>query len=568
MQRNPLLGNGFRVVMACLSAALIAVVLPMQDSHADRADRMALGRLSSPLLLEVQTALAQLGFYNGSVDGQFTIETGHSIRRYRQTHRLPDTGHDWQPLMEHLNAQVRQGRGVKSGLDRARNNQIAAARSLLDEGLEIQQRLQDVPSREAGKVEVYECFVLPTADCLFASALQAVDKIEREEYRNWALRDLIREQALSDRVDAAFAGLKKLSDPRLIFVALREITEGLAESDRIEQALETARLIPEPNQRAKAITVVVDAMLTQRKFLEARGLGSEIETLLGRQRNVIERILLMASLAEKFVMAGDRGYGAELLERAVGDLAGVLDGPARDASWATIAKVRLALGDTEAASRAMGRIEDETTRVMAVTADAAEKARLSKSKYALRITASIGGLRYRTLALTEVAQGRHQLGDLKGARDMLGRAERLVSEIDSPYAGSFSLARIAATYAKLGLFEPAVRVVGEIDDDDLRARLYWNVSRQLRENDRTGEALVLEAKALDVASKAKSTFDRTSLLGNFAIDLARDERLVLGRDVFERAMRESRKIKTGWWRVRALARLARVLYVIERNGHI
>lgn len=567
MQRNPLLGNRFRVIAVCLSAALMVVTLPLYHSYADRADRMALGRLSSPLLLEVQTALSQLGFYNGSVDGQFTIETGHSIRRYRQTHRLPDTGHDLQPLLAHLNTQVRQTRGVTSGLDRARINQIAAARSLLDEGLEIQRRLQDAPSREAGEVETYECLILPTPDCLFASALQSVDKIEREEYRNWALRDLIREQALSGRVDDAFAGLKKLSDPRLIFVALRELTEGLVAGDRIEQALETARLIPEPNQRAKAITVVVDAMLVQRKYLEARRLGGEIETLLGRQRNVIERILLMASLAEKFVSAGDRSYGAGLLERTVEGLAGVLDGPARDASWATIAKVRLALGDTNGASRAMARIKDETTRVLAVTADAAEKARLSKSKYALSITASIGGLRYRTLALTEVAQGRHQLGDLKGAQDMLGRAERLVSEIDSPYAGSFSLARIASTYSKLGMFEPAVRVVGEIDDDDLRARLYWNVSRQLREKDRTREALVLETKALDVASKAKSTFDRASLLGSFAIDLSRDKRLALGRDVFERAMRESRKIKTGWWRVRALARLARVLHVIERNDH-
>ena len=142
---------------------------------------------------------------------------------------------------------------------------------------------------------------------------------------------------------------------------------------------------------------------------------------------------------------------------------------------------------------------------------------------------------------------------------MLARAERLVSEIDSPYAGSFSRARVASTYAKIGEFKTAVRVVEEISDDDLRARLYWSVSRQLRDSGRALEALVLETEALHEASNAKSTFDRTSLLGSFAIDLASDERLVLGRDVFERAMGESRKIETGWWCVRALARLARVL---------
>ena len=373
---------------------------------------------------------------------------------------------------------------------------------------------------------------MPTPGCLFASALRGVDKIEREEYRNWALRDLIREQALYARVDDAFAGSKKLTDPRLIYAALCEITEGLAVRAKIEQWLETGRLISEPNQRAKAITAVGDAMLTRRTYLEVRRLGGEFEISSGRQRNVIERILLMVSLAEKFVTAGERGYGVEVLERAVADLAGMLHGPARDAAWATIAKVRLTLGETDAATRAMGRIGGEPARVRAIASGTTEKARLSKSKYAQRITASIGDLCYRTSALTEVAQGWHQLCDLKGARDILARAERLVFEIGSPYAGSFSRARVAITYAKIGEFKTAVWVVEEISDNDLSARLFWSVSRQLRDSGSAREALVLETKALHEVSNAKSTFDRTSLRGSFAIDIAKDERLVLGRYVF------------------------------------
>ena len=279
--------------------------------------------------------------------------------------------------------------------------------------------MQEVPSGEIGDAKVYECFVVPTPGCLFASALRGVDKIEREEYRNWALCDLIREQAPYARVDDAFAGSKKLTDPRLIYAALCEITEGLAVRAKIEQWLETGRLISEPNQRAKAITAVGDAMLTRRTYLEVRRLGGEFEISSGRQRNVIKRILLMVSLAEKFVTAGERGYGVEVLERAVADLAGMLPGPARDAAWATIAKVRLTLGETDAATRAMGRIGGEPARVRAIASGTSEKARLSKSKYAQRITASIGDLCYRTSALTEVAQGWHQLCDLKGARDIL-----------------------------------------------------------------------------------------------------------------------------------------------------
>lgn len=92
---------------------LITVILSLNDSRTERADRLALARSVSPLLLGVQTALFHFVFYSGSADGQFTIATGHAIRRYRRTHRLPDTGRDWQPLMEHLNGQVRQSRGLK-----------------------------------------------------------------------------------------------------------------------------------------------------------------------------------------------------------------------------------------------------------------------------------------------------------------------------------------------------------------------------------------------------------------------------------------------------------------------
>jgi hypothetical protein len=49
-QHNPLFGHGFRAVSACLLAILITVILPLNDSRAERADRLALARSLSPLL--------------------------------------------------------------------------------------------------------------------------------------------------------------------------------------------------------------------------------------------------------------------------------------------------------------------------------------------------------------------------------------------------------------------------------------------------------------------------------------------------------------------------------------
>lgn len=182
--RNPKLGNGFRTWLLVFGALFIESIVATTALRAEQVDRLALSRSWSPLLFEVQTALAQLGFYSGAVDGQYTIATGHAIRRYRQMHQLPRIGQDWRGLMAHLDMQVRQSRHVRSGLDRARINQIAAARALLDDGLEVQQLIHGPTGEAASRSLSYECLVVPTADCLFASAAAGVEEVERQEYRN------------------------------------------------------------------------------------------------------------------------------------------------------------------------------------------------------------------------------------------------------------------------------------------------------------------------------------------------------------------------------------------------
>ena len=141
-----------------------------------------------------------------------------------------------------------------------------------------------------------------------------------------------------------------------------------------------------------------------------------------------------------------------------------------------IAKIRLAAGRDGCCFARHGADRGRDSPAAGVCCGCRRKWGLSKLKYNLRITASIGDVRYCTLVLTDVTLGRPQWGDLKGAGDMLGWAERLVSETDSSYVGLLPRARIAGAYAKIGLFETAMRVVEYIGDDALRARLYWSIS--------------------------------------------------------------------------------------------
>ncbi len=336
------MGSGFRTWLIVFGVIVAECLAAASALRAEQTDSLALSRAWSPLLFEVQTALSQLGFYSGAVDGQYSIATGHAIRRYRQMHQLPTIGQDWNGLMAHLDSQMRQTRHVKSGLDRARINQIAAARALLDAGLEVQQLIHRQGEEPGADSLSYECLVVPTADCLFASAAAWVEDVE---YRNWSLRDLIREEAMAGRAEAASSHLRKLSDPRLIFVALREIAEGLAYTGDLEKAVETARAIPEPVQRLRAQIAIAEALLEKRQLIEARRLGEEVLDLSSRLRNVLERVLIISSLAAEYVDAGDITFGRDMLDGAARELEGQLDGPARDAAWATVARIRLTLGD-------------------------------------------------------------------------------------------------------------------------------------------------------------------------------------------------------------------------------
>lgn len=371
---------------------------------------------------------------------------------------------------------------------------------------------------------------------------------------------------MAGRAEAASSHLRKLSDPRLIFVALREIAEGLAYTGDLEKAMETARAIPEPVQRMRANIAIAELLLEKRQLIEARRLGSEILDLSIRLRNVAERVLIVSSLAAKYVDAGDVAFGGEVLNGAARKLEGLLDGPVRDAAWATVARVRLTLGDQDGAAEALHRIEDERVRMRTIASGADGQTNFAGLKQTGRLSSSVVGLRYRVLALTEIARGHWVQGDRSSATLLLRRAEGMVEEIDSPFAGSYAFARISEGYVRFSLVEEAIRLADKIKDDDLRARTYWKLSRRLTTNGALAVAATLEERALETAAAATSTFDRAALLGSFAGDLAEAQRINLAQDTFERAIAESRKIKRGWWRVRVLARLARVKQTIERYG--
>lgn len=521
----------------------------------------------SPVIIEVQSALARLGFYKGSIDGKFSIATGYAVRVYRKTHNLEDGAADWAALLAHLESQSTEGAEVDARLERARRAQIKAARESLDQQVELQAVLRGGETESGPSApQSYDCLVVPNADCLFRSAMQSAAEVAREEYRNWAFRDLIRAQALAGRYDDALASLKKLTDPRLIFVALREIAEAMARTGRFEKAIHTARLIPEPTHRARALANIAGRLAETRQYLQAREVGDEALQLMARERDVAERAITAAGFAEDLAAAGDGPYAARILRTAEADLGKTAEGPPRDAAWARLARARLALGDHAGATSALERVEDSRNRLGVIVSGAGETVRQGAPGRAMQLLSSIEDLRYRVLALCDVAYSHHRIGEAAKAMELVARAERMVESVDSPFAGSFARARIAETLLKLGRPGLAAKAAAGIGDDALRARMFWTVAEAHRAAGDIAAAERDERRAIEVAGSATSAFDRTAVLGDFAIGLARGGRVALARETYGNALQSAGRIKIDWWRARALAKVAGVLHELEARG--
>lgn len=83
-----------------------------------------------------------------------------------------------------------------------------------------------------------------------------IDDIGRQDYRDWALCNIIRAQATAGRVLAARTNIRRLSDLRLILVSLRETAAFLAEVGYHVKAFHVSETIPTPRNRACALLAI------------------------------------------------------------------------------------------------------------------------------------------------------------------------------------------------------------------------------------------------------------------------------------------------------------------------
>ena len=226
------------VFTGLLAACFAALPPPGQAARtfAPVEHRSARGSLFewSPLIEQVQHLLIEFDLFAGPAAGRITPETQQAIRAYQTQSGLPVDGTANEALLRHMET-VGRAATLKRRLARARDEQVERARSALQGSAATRDLLlSEKPVLAALPPEGAEaCFRNPDVDCLLKGATAAIRDIGREDYRDWALRDVIRAQAAAGRMAAARASIKQLSDLRLVLVSLREAAASLSREYKI-----------------------------------------------------------------------------------------------------------------------------------------------------------------------------------------------------------------------------------------------------------------------------------------------------------------------------------------------
>jgi peptidoglycan hydrolase-like protein with peptidoglycan-binding domain len=510
----------------------------------------------SAVVRDIQRELRDLGLYDGPLDGRYDAGVKAAIRRFEQQHG--EIG-DGAPLADALRriVSVRDALHLRRNLNEIRERQTEqaaralrsnpATRDLIDPG-----RAENDGSATA---QTAACGAAVTVDCLLAEARSAAAGIEQANFQDWALRDIILTEVRTGRGGAVRDRLRRLSDPRLVIVAMREVAEALSEAGRMEEALELAETIPDTENRIRATAgIAVSAAKMGRADL-ARRHAEHIVTMLEHDHTLASRVAIATTLASGLAQVGDI-EGATYVIGAARNFAS--PATARLIRHAEIGMITGALADTGDFAAAVDALttlaEEPASAVIASSASAVSRAAFAE------------GDRYRVTTLCNLAVVQAKAGNRKAAAKTLAKAEAAATRVRKGYPREYARFSLALAWARVGDLDKADASLATLANASLQAEGLWRTAEVAGVAGDRIRAEAFERKALEVAGGIGSSFDRAMMLGDMAIAAARADRKPAAQRIFGEALSAGRGVEAGWWRARAMARLATALHAVTGDG--
>ncbi len=508
----------------------------------------------SPLVQQIQELLNEFDLLAHNADGKLTRETQRAIRAYQKQSNIPVDGAPTKALLDHM---VRIGRvgALKQKLARAREVQIMKARHALISNPATSDLVVSQISRDAVATTVKPdmCLRAPTVDCLLDGALGAAISITRDDYRDWALRDVIRAFARAGRTDEARENIKRLTDLRLILVSLRETATALAKAGKLDAANTMTATIPDDWNRARALLAIVQSEGSN---------PATIDSLLELLPLVEDRVSAVDTLAELAVFLANNGATARAVT-AISDFENQLnDEIPPDIQRITLAAIATAyarIGQSDEALQTLDRIGDTGRDHIALAEAAGQLAKNNKLAAAIATADRLRTPQLFVLAMTKIASAQVQLGNHEAARASLERAYAASLDIERPFAAETAQARIAKVWSEISDYSRAMNTIDKIKNNALKAQTLWRLTIRNSEAPQPEEETSFFSNAVSATQRIESAFDRAATLARAATEFIEAKKYGHARRVFDMAILETHSIRNDWWRARIFSLLATVL---------
>lgn len=453
---------------------------------------------------------------------------------------------------------------IRRLLKKTREQQVIRARSALRKNARTRDLVGDEKRWTRGSTDIaYTVSCTPTTmtQCALAQALDEIAKIKRADYRDWVLRDAVRVIANLGEEKIGREVIGKISDPRLILVALREMAEGLAAADRLSAAREIAFAIPDIRNRAKAIVAIARAQFDKGDAKGGRQTITRMLDVLAAEPSASTFVSLVTEMSRRLGRMGNLAAAGELAAAAERRIAAAATGINLDSEWGMVATTYATLGNEAATAQALERIKNADTRRLLILptaeifiGDAARVDAEEKKKSPSR-------LRNLIVAMSNFAGARQAAGDTEGAKALMERAGKFLAMLDRSYASDYTRAHFIDRALGLGMTAKAYEVIGKIKRKTLKTKKSWSfVGAGI-------EAVSFESVMAETENIA-NLFERCLIYLHASRILGRHLPQDRIESLIAKAHALTGKLTEPWWRARALISLAetyRAISAIRQN---
>lgn len=500
------------------------------------------------------------------------LETEAAVRAFQKRAGLKLDGAVNEELVKKAETEVKVG-ALLNRLERVRQENMEEARTALLSNPATQHLIGGEDAEAADPTrDPSQCFRAPTARCLLNEATESAKAIPKADMRDWVMGEILTSQARAGLADDAMSTVRRIRDPRLVLVALRDIAEAQAAAGRDAEAFAATEIIPTPLKRLEALAVIAAVQARRGEVEGARQSARRMLALLEAIDDPRKRISYLADAAVMLSTAGQQADARARLSEA-GALARALDGD--EEKQTATRRVAAALAEIGRPDQALGLLEeikDETDRTSVLVAAAKAQAEASDLTKALVTAAAIEPPRYRSVVLSDIALAQTKSGDVAGAEVSMKEALSLAEKIKSAYARNYAMSRIVLAMMEIGkvagkgIFGQPVETARKIKDDQLRAQVLWTISVEGKDaGDPVGLART-EAQARQATADIKSPLTRVWMLSDVASNSAAAGVGEAAWKAFQSGLGLAETVRNAWSRARALSKLAATLAELTASG--